>query len=53
LGEPRPCVVCGDVPERIIQIVEQVVEHQPAERAPLHAACGGTNLPPTHSLGDS
>jgi hypothetical protein len=26
---PRPCAACGDVPEPIIEIAEQVVEHQP------------------------
>jgi hypothetical protein len=31
--ESRPCAVCGDVPERIIQIVEQVVELPLAEHS--------------------
>jgi hypothetical protein len=25
-GEPPPCAACGDVPERAIEIVDQVVE---------------------------
>jgi hypothetical protein len=28
-GTPQPCAVCGDIPEQVIRIVEQVVECRP------------------------
>jgi hypothetical protein len=32
-GEPQPCGVCRDVPEQIIEIVEQVVDSRCSEDA--------------------
>jgi hypothetical protein len=36
--------VCGEVPEHVIEVLQQVVEHQPATSAPLHADRGRANV---------
>jgi hypothetical protein len=34
-GEPAPCALCGEVPEKIIEVVERVVEAPTSESSPL------------------